>query len=65
MAGFFNPSVFFPGHSLMPIYWALGYHLCRWGYGSSNSTWDVVKKMRNYGIPQVIFFFFFFLHGLM
>ncbi|XP_037546300.1 lysosomal alpha-glucosidase [Nematolebias whitei] len=40
------------GHPLMPIYWALGYHLCRWGYGSSNSTWEVVKKMRNYGIPQ-------------
>ena len=37
----------------MPVYWALGYHLCRWGYASSNATWDVVKSMRNYGIPQV------------
>lgn len=37
----------------MPVYWALGYHLCRWGYNTSDSTWDVVKKMRNYGIPQV------------
>ncbi|XP_062304684.1 lysosomal alpha-glucosidase isoform X2 [Osmerus eperlanus] len=40
------------GHPAMPVYWALGYHLCRWGYGSSNATWDVVKSMRNYGIPQ-------------
>ncbi|XP_015249519.1 PREDICTED: lysosomal alpha-glucosidase-like [Cyprinodon variegatus] len=40
------------GHPAMPIYWALGYHLCRWGYDSSNATWEVVKNMRNYGIPQ-------------
>lgn len=37
----------------MPIYWALGYHLCRWGYGDNNSTWEIVKHIRNYGIPQV------------
>ncbi|XP_077461287.1 lysosomal alpha-glucosidase [Stigmatopora argus] len=40
------------GHPAMPIYWALGYHLCRWGSKSSNSTWDLVKRMRNDGIPQ-------------
>ncbi|KAF5888798.1 lysosomal alpha-glucosidase-like [Clarias magur] len=40
------------GKPAMPVYWALGYHLCRWGYGSSNKTWDVVREMRNYGIPQ-------------
>ncbi|XP_030207537.1 lysosomal alpha-glucosidase isoform X2 [Gadus morhua] len=40
------------GSPAMPVYWALGYHLCRWGYDSSNATWDVVKSMRNYGIPQ-------------
>ncbi|KAG7486476.1 lysosomal alpha-glucosidase-like [Solea senegalensis] len=40
------------GHPAMPIYWALGYHLCRWGYNTSDSTWDIVKKMRNYGIPH-------------
>uniref|UniRef100_W5L3G3 Alpha glucosidase 2 n=1 Tax=Astyanax mexicanus TaxID=7994 RepID=W5L3G3_ASTMX len=40
------------GKPAMPIYWALGYHLCRWGYDSSNNTWDVVKKMRNNQIPQ-------------
>ncbi|XP_076839543.1 lysosomal alpha-glucosidase [Brachyhypopomus gauderio] len=40
------------GRPAMPVYWALGYHLCRWGYDSSNKTWEVVKEMRNYGIPQ-------------
>uniref|UniRef100_A0A8C5HSV2 Lysosomal alpha-glucosidase-like n=1 Tax=Gouania willdenowi TaxID=441366 RepID=A0A8C5HSV2_GOUWI len=40
------------GHPAMPIYWALGYHLCRWGYKSSNSTWEIVKSLRNSGIPQ-------------
>lgn len=42
------------GKPAMPTYWALGYHLCRWGYDSSNKTWDVVREMRNYGIPQVL-----------
>ncbi|XP_061686397.1 lysosomal alpha-glucosidase [Syngnathoides biaculeatus] len=40
------------GRPAMPIYWALGYHLSRWGYDSSNATWDVVKRMRGSGIPQ-------------
>uniref|UniRef100_A0A8C6T772 Si:ch73-12o23.1 n=1 Tax=Neogobius melanostomus TaxID=47308 RepID=A0A8C6T772_9GOBI len=40
------------GRPAMPIYWALGYHLCRWGYQTSNATWEVVTSMRNYGIPQ-------------
>ncbi|MBN3305105.1 LYAG glucosidase, partial [Amia calva] len=40
------------GLPAMPIYWALGFHLCRWGYKTSNGTWEVVKAMRNYGIPQ-------------
>ncbi|XP_041960066.1 lysosomal alpha-glucosidase [Alosa sapidissima] len=40
------------GRPAMPVYWAMGYHLCRWGYKSSNATWDVVKTMRNYGMPQ-------------
>lgn len=40
------------GYPAMPIYWALGYHLCRWGYNTSDSTWEVVKSLRNYGIPQ-------------
>eukprot|EP00118_Oscarella_pearsei_P003129 m.13084 g.13084 ORF g.13084 m.13084 type:complete len:957 (+) comp24471_c0_seq2:156-3026(+) len=40
------------GRPILPPYWALGFHLCRWGYNSSNNTWDVVKAMRDNGIPQ-------------
>ena len=41
------------GHPFMPPYWGLGFHLCRWGYGSANKTLAVVKKMKAAGIPQV------------
>ena len=37
----------------MPPYWSLGFHLCRWGYGTANHTLEVVKRMRDKGIPQV------------
>lgn len=47
------PSRVYTGYPAMPVYWALGYHLCRWGYGDNNSTWEIVKQIRNYGIPQV------------
>uniref|UniRef100_A0A8C9WLM6 Alpha glucosidase 2 n=1 Tax=Scleropages formosus TaxID=113540 RepID=A0A8C9WLM6_SCLFO len=40
------------GSPAMPPYWALGYHLCRWGYNSSDNTWEMVRTMRKYGIPQ-------------
>ncbi|XP_078009049.1 lysosomal alpha-glucosidase-like isoform X2 [Phascolarctos cinereus] len=40
------------GFPTMPPFWGLGFHLCRWGYGSSNQTWQTVKNMRNYLIPQ-------------
>ncbi|XP_051856102.1 lysosomal alpha-glucosidase-like [Antechinus flavipes] len=40
------------GFPTMPPLWGLGFHLCRWGYGSSNQTWETVKNMRNYLIPQ-------------
>ena len=36
----------------MPPYWGLGFHLCRWGYGSLNGTMTVNDNMRKYGIPQ-------------
>ncbi|XP_072044428.1 lysosomal alpha-glucosidase-like [Amphiura filiformis] len=40
------------GRPIMPPYWGLGFHLCRWGYMSANNTWDMVKRMRAAGIPQ-------------
>ena len=36
----------------MPPYWGLGFHLCRWGYGSANATAEVVANMKKAGIPQ-------------
>ncbi|XP_038618803.1 lysosomal alpha-glucosidase-like [Tachyglossus aculeatus] len=40
------------GFPAMPPFWGLGFHLCRWGYGTSNETWQTVRAMRNYRIPQ-------------
>ncbi|XP_034987341.2 lysosomal alpha-glucosidase isoform X1 [Zootoca vivipara] len=40
------------GFPAMPPFWGLGFHLCRWGYGTSNETWETVKAMRNFQIPQ-------------
>ncbi|KAJ7394088.1 hypothetical protein OS493_003764 [Desmophyllum pertusum] len=40
------------GRPYMPPYWGLGFHLCRWGYGSLNGTQTVNANMRKYGIPQ-------------
>uniref|UniRef100_A0A8D0G2F7 P-type domain-containing protein n=1 Tax=Sphenodon punctatus TaxID=8508 RepID=A0A8D0G2F7_SPHPU len=40
------------GFPAMPPFWGLGFHLCRWGYETSNMTWQTVKAMRNYRIPQ-------------
>ncbi|CAI5765798.1 lysosomal alpha-glucosidase [Podarcis lilfordi] len=33
------------GYPFMPPYWALGFHLCRWGYSSTDVTREVVKNM--------------------
>ena len=41
------------GRPFMPPYWGLGFHLCRWGYGSTNRTLEIVKRMRAASIPQV------------
>eukprot|EP00118_Oscarella_pearsei_P007834 m.39311 g.39311 ORF g.39311 m.39311 type:complete len:667 (+) comp32704_c0_seq8:17-2017(+) len=40
------------GRPYMPPYWGLGFHLCRWGYGSSNATAEVVANMKKARIPQ-------------
>uniref|UniRef100_A0A8C4X285 Si:ch73-12o23.1 n=1 Tax=Eptatretus burgeri TaxID=7764 RepID=A0A8C4X285_EPTBU len=40
------------GMPLMPPYWGLGFHLCRWGYGSSNATLSIIQAMRDAQMPQ-------------
>lgn len=37
----------------MPPYWGLGFHLCRWGYTSTNITREVVKNMTAALFPLV------------
>uniref|UniRef100_A0A9J8ADS9 Lysosomal alpha-glucosidase n=1 Tax=Cyprinus carpio carpio TaxID=630221 RepID=A0A9J8ADS9_CYPCA len=39
------------GYPMMPPYWSLGFHLCRWGYTSTNITRTVVQLMRQAKIP--------------
>ncbi|OCT61893.1 hypothetical protein XELAEV_18047924mg [Xenopus laevis] len=39
------------GYPFMPPYWSLGFHLCRWGYSTSNCTRQVVKNMRDAKFP--------------
>lgn len=56
VADFVHAQCFFfqlIGRPYFPPYWALGFHLCRWGYRSANKTWAVVKRMRELQIPQV------------
>lgn len=40
------------GRPMMPPYWALGFHLGRWGYRTTEFVRDVQKKMRDMDIPQ-------------
>ncbi|XP_045600359.2 lysosomal alpha-glucosidase [Procambarus clarkii] len=39
------------GRPFLPPYWSLGYHQCRFGYGSVNRTREVWQRTRNAGIP--------------
>ncbi|CBY31035.1 unnamed protein product [Oikopleura dioica] len=42
------------GATYSPPEWAFGYHLCRWGYNSSDETWSVNQKMREAKMPQEV-----------
>ena len=37
----------------MPPYWALGFHLCRWGYGGTDGMKAVINRMREAKMPYV------------
>ncbi|KAG9343865.1 hypothetical protein JZ751_013249 [Albula glossodonta] len=39
------------GYPMMPPYWSLGFHLCRWGYPTTNATRAVAQRMRRAGFP--------------
>eukprot|EP00117_Sycon_ciliatum_P004616 scpid29377/ scgid3594/ Lysosomal alpha-glucosidase; Acid maltase len=39
------------GRPFFPPYWALGFHLCRWGYETSAHTMEVVERMRAAKMP--------------
>lgn len=39
------------GKTFMPPYWALGFHLARYGYNSSEKTIEVYNRTIEAGIP--------------
>ncbi|XP_061557419.1 lysosomal alpha-glucosidase isoform X5 [Phycodurus eques] len=40
------------GFPMMPPYWSLGFHLCRWGYKSTNATRQVAQRMHDANFPM-------------
>lgn len=42
-----------PGYPMMPPYWSLGFHLCRWGYTTTITTRHVAQRMHNAKFPMV------------
>jgi len=45
------------GRPMIPPYWSLGFHLCRFNYGSVNHTAQILENNLKQGIPIVIFYF--------
>lgn len=39
------------GHTPMPPYWSLGFHLCRWGYKNTSHVREVFQANTELGIP--------------
>uniref|UniRef100_A0AAQ5YWA8 Lysosomal alpha-glucosidase n=1 Tax=Amphiprion ocellaris TaxID=80972 RepID=A0AAQ5YWA8_AMPOC len=39
------------GYPMMPPYWSLGFHLCRWGYTTSKTTRRVAQSMHDANFP--------------
>ncbi|XP_038163651.1 lysosomal alpha-glucosidase [Cyprinodon tularosa] len=40
------------GYPMMPPYWSLGFHLCRWGYVTTNATRMVAERMHSANLPM-------------
>ncbi len=43
------------GKPFMPPYWALGFHLCRYGYHSAENLKATIRRMRDAEFPYVSF----------
>ncbi|CAF4104310.1 unnamed protein product [Adineta steineri] len=39
------------GKPIMPPYWTLGFHLCRWGYGTIENLTEVMQRMHDADFP--------------
>ncbi|XP_071372325.1 lysosomal alpha-glucosidase [Centroberyx affinis] len=39
------------GYPMLPPYWSLGFHLCRWGYTTTNATRQVAQHMHSANFP--------------
>ncbi|KAM7386830.1 hypothetical protein PAMA_009453 [Pampus argenteus] len=40
------------GYPMMPPYWSLGFHLCRWGYTTTKTTRQVAQRMHSADFPM-------------
>lgn len=44
------------GRPMVPPYWSLGFHLCRFNYGSVNHTAEILENNLKAGLPIVSIF---------